>query len=95
MFASLVLSTAAATKKKKRKEEAYPWKAGTSSGHITNLKQSVLDFRYLWLFSCTPRYLPCLLFSDVRHGPPVRQLPATGEGDQSGVRPGADPIKLS
>jgi len=34
--------------KKKRKEEAYPWKAGTSSGHITNLKQSILDIRYLW-----------------------------------------------
>jgi hypothetical protein len=30
-------------KKKKRKEEAYPWKAGTSSGHITNLKQSFLE----------------------------------------------------
>ncbi len=29
-------------KKKKRKEEAYPWKAGASSGHITNLKQSIL-----------------------------------------------------
>jgi len=33
---------AAATKKKrkekKRKEEAYPWKAGASSGHIANLK---------------------------------------------------------
>ncbi len=29
-------------KKKKRKEEAYPWKAGTSSGHTTNLKQSIL-----------------------------------------------------
>jgi hypothetical protein len=34
---------AAATKKKKRKEEAYPWKAGTDSGHITNLKQSILE----------------------------------------------------
>jgi hypothetical protein len=32
---------AAATKK--RKEEAYPWKAGASSGHITNLKQSILE----------------------------------------------------
>jgi hypothetical protein len=32
---------AAATKK--RKEEAYPWKAGTSSGHITNLKQYILE----------------------------------------------------
>ncbi len=29
-------------KKKKRKEEAHPWKAGASSGHTTNLKQSVL-----------------------------------------------------
>jgi hypothetical protein len=34
---------AAATKKKKRKEEAYPWKAGASSGRITNLKQSILE----------------------------------------------------
>jgi hypothetical protein len=33
----------AAATKKKRKEEAYPWKAGTSSGHITNLKQSILE----------------------------------------------------
>jgi hypothetical protein len=31
---------AAATKK--RKEEAYPWKASTISGHKTNLKQSIL-----------------------------------------------------
>jgi hypothetical protein len=30
-------------KKKKRKEEAYPWKAGASSGHITNHKQSILE----------------------------------------------------
>jgi hypothetical protein len=33
---------AAATKKKKRKEQAYPWKAGSSSRHTTNLKQSIL-----------------------------------------------------
>jgi hypothetical protein len=33
----------AAATKKKRKEEAYPWKAGTSSGHLTNLKQSILE----------------------------------------------------
>ena len=39
LFTSLVLSMAAATKK--RKEEAYPWKAGASSGHTTNLKQSI------------------------------------------------------
>ncbi len=29
--------------KKKRKEEAYAWKAGASSGNITNLKQSILE----------------------------------------------------
>ncbi len=28
--------------KKKKKEEAYPWKASTSSGHTTNLNQSIL-----------------------------------------------------
>jgi hypothetical protein len=33
----------AAATKKKRKEEANPWKTGTSSGHITNLKQSILE----------------------------------------------------
>jgi hypothetical protein len=33
----------AAATKKKRKEKAYPWKAGASSGHITNLKQSILE----------------------------------------------------
>jgi hypothetical protein len=33
----------AAATKKKRKEEAYPWKAGASSGHITNLKQYILE----------------------------------------------------
>jgi hypothetical protein len=26
----------------KKEEEAYPWKAGTSSGHTTILKQSIL-----------------------------------------------------
>jgi hypothetical protein len=35
-------------KKKKRKDEAYPWKAGTSSGHITNLKQSILETFYIY-----------------------------------------------
>jgi hypothetical protein len=33
---------ATATKKKEKKKEAYPWKAGASSGHTTNLKQSIL-----------------------------------------------------
>jgi hypothetical protein len=32
-----------AATKKKRKEEAYPWKASASSGHKTNLKQSILE----------------------------------------------------
>jgi hypothetical protein len=27
----------------KKKEEAYPWKAGASSGHITKLKQSIME----------------------------------------------------
>jgi hypothetical protein len=43
LFASLVLLMTTATTKKKRIEEAYPWKAGTSSGNITNLKQSILE----------------------------------------------------
>jgi hypothetical protein len=34
---------AAATEKNKIKEEAYTLKAGTSSGHIANLKQSILE----------------------------------------------------
>ncbi len=51
LIASLVLLMAAA-KRKKRKEEAYPWKAGASSGHITNLKQSILETFdiYSWHF---------------------------------------------
>jgi hypothetical protein len=28
--------------KKRKKEEAYHWKASASSGHTTNLKQSIL-----------------------------------------------------
>jgi hypothetical protein len=43
VFASLVLIMAAATKKKRKEEETYLWKAGTSSGHIANLKQSILE----------------------------------------------------
>jgi hypothetical protein len=37
------ISTVNGHSNKKRKEEGYPWKAGTSSGHITNLKQSILE----------------------------------------------------
>jgi len=36
----------ASGEKKKKK----PRKTGASSGHITNLKQSILDFWYLWLW---------------------------------------------
>jgi hypothetical protein len=41
LFASLVLPIAAASKKEKKKP--YPWKAGASSRHIINLKQSILE----------------------------------------------------
>jgi hypothetical protein len=37
------ISTVNGRSNKKRKEEAYPWKAGATSGHITNLKQSILE----------------------------------------------------
>jgi hypothetical protein len=40
LFASLLLLKAAA---KKKKEDAEPWKTGASSGHITNLRQSILE----------------------------------------------------
>jgi hypothetical protein len=29
--------------KRKEKKKAYPWKAGTSRGHTTNLKKSILE----------------------------------------------------
>jgi hypothetical protein len=49
---------------KKRKEEAYPWKAGTSSRHITNLKQSILETFDIYvlepsiMFVCGAKSLP-------------------------------------
>jgi hypothetical protein len=43
MFASLVLLMATT------KNEKEALKTGASSRHITNLKQSILDFRYLWV----------------------------------------------
>jgi hypothetical protein len=46
-------------KKKKRKEEAYPWKTGISSVHITNLKQSI--FETFDIYECNPETWP--LFS--------------------------------
>ncbi len=46
---------AATKKKKKRKEEAYPWKTGASSGHITNLKQSILEIFNIYSSNYTYR----------------------------------------
>ncbi len=37
------ISTVNGCSNKKRKEKAYPWKTGASSGHITNLKQAILE----------------------------------------------------
>jgi hypothetical protein len=39
----IVTVNGCSNKKKKRKEEAFPWKAGASSRHITNLKQSIFE----------------------------------------------------
>jgi hypothetical protein len=37
------ISTVNGRSNKKRKEVAYPWNASASSGHITNLKKSILE----------------------------------------------------
>jgi hypothetical protein len=49
----------AAATKKKRKEEAYPWKAGASSGHITNLKQSILETFDIYDYGKNSLYYGC------------------------------------
>jgi hypothetical protein len=46
----------AAATKKKRKEEVYPWKAGISSGHITNHKQSILETFDIYGNNETPHF---------------------------------------
>jgi hypothetical protein len=57
----------AAATKKKRKEEANPWKAGPSSGHITNLKQSILEtFDIYGLTNAILTDSQCLTDSDCR-----------------------------
>jgi hypothetical protein len=43
LFDSFSTFNGRSNKKNKIKEEAYHWKAGTSSGQITNLKQSILE----------------------------------------------------
>ncbi len=46
----------------KKKEEAYPWKTGASSGHITNLKQSILETFNIYGSNRGPSFL----FSSLR-----------------------------
>jgi hypothetical protein len=46
LFAFISTVNGHCNKKNKIKEEAYPWKAGGSSRHTTNLKQSILR---LWI----------------------------------------------
>ena len=54
-------------KKKKRKEEAYPWKASTSSRHITNLKQSILETFDIYGPESTCKYYTSLKNLSVRN----------------------------
>jgi len=42
----LICTVNAASKNRRRK--SHPWKTSVSSGHITNLKQSIFVFQYLW-----------------------------------------------
>jgi hypothetical protein len=53
----------AAATKKKRKEEAYPWKAGSSSGHITNLKQSILETFDIYAQSAKFELIFCVILA--------------------------------
>ncbi len=47
MHASLVCFICTVNGHHKKKRKKKPWKTGASSGHITNLKESILDFWYL------------------------------------------------
>ncbi len=42
-------------------------KCGISSGHITNLKQSIFSFQYLWLYQSKnkTKTFPCILAIDI------------------------------
>ena len=51
---------ATATKKEK-KEEAYPWKASASSGHITNIKQSIWETFDIYGSNVLPRFFSVYL----------------------------------
>ncbi len=57
-------------KKRKKKVEAYPLKAGASRGHITNLKQSILEtfniYGILLGFQALPMWCPTIdIYLDV------------------------------
>jgi hypothetical protein len=45
----------------KKRKEVYPWKPGASSGHTTNLKQSIL--RLLLSMLWPQRHLLCVPYS--------------------------------
>ncbi len=92
----------AAATKKKIKVEAYTLDAGTSSGHITNLKQSILETFDMYGSNTLARYVifaPKMFYNDwaqiktsmcggVRRRVP--NLPNRNEDDP----PGANVIKL-
>ncbi len=61
---SFISAVMAAAKKKKEKP---PWKTGTCSGHITNLKQSILTFDIYGIDKSNPPQLlkPWTRFSNV------------------------------
>jgi hypothetical protein len=46
-----------------KKEEAYPWKAGASSGHTANLKQSILR---LSIYMATTLIMTTLIMTRTR-----------------------------
>jgi hypothetical protein len=56
-FVCYISTVNGCSKKKKRKEEAYPWKTGTSSGHIANLKQPILETFDIYDYTCSSCFL--------------------------------------
>ncbi len=61
--------------KKKRKEEAYHWRVGASSRHITNLKQSILE-----TFDIYVSYFAELWFRQIFLANPFFPAGFTGQG---------------
>jgi len=66
------------------KKEKKPWKTGTSSGHITNLYQSILDFWYLWIRHATNTDHMCSKIPSLPHKlgniTAPKSFPTTGTG---------------